>query len=129
VGGVVGHAGGLRGLVDEAGPAPGPSGGGLKHSDGPWTGAAGVAETLRAHLAQVKSEFAAAHEGVAGGGQGLSVIAVLSTVRTSWERRIETAADECGSLAGGLRAVAREQGGNDAAIRAALAGAGVRAGR
>ncbi|MET9483206.1 hypothetical protein [Streptomyces sp. NPDC006638] len=97
----------------------------VRHSAGPWTGAAGAAEALRTHLGQVRPEFAAAHAGLAGGTEGLAVADVLRTVRTSWERRIDTAAAECGSLAGSLRAVARDLGESDAAVRAALAGVGV----
>ncbi|MFJ1601265.1 hypothetical protein [Streptomyces sp. NPDC088261] len=100
----------------------------VRHSAGPWTGAAGAAEALRTHLGQVRPEFAAAHAGLAGGTEGLAVADVLRTVRTSWERRIDTAAAECGSLAGSLRAVARDLGESDAEVRAALAGVGVGAG-
>ncbi|MFJ5227630.1 hypothetical protein [Streptomyces sp. NPDC088400] len=124
-------------LIDMAdgGPAPGPDGhgeqgrhgGGLKHSEGPWTRAASAAEALRAHMGQVRTEFAAAHEGLAAGAEGLGVAAVLRMVRTSWERRIETAMGECGSLARQLRAVAKDQGENETAIRSAFARVGARA--
>ncbi|MFD6990202.1 hypothetical protein [Streptomyces sp. NPDC059943] len=123
---MAGYSGGLRALVDEAGAGPGTSGAAsgerLRHSDGPWTRAAGGAEVMRTQMAYVKAEFATAHEGVAGCGEGLSVLAALGTVRTSWERRIEAARDECGSLAGRLRAVARTQGEHDTAVRSTLAG-------
>ncbi|MFD5897675.1 hypothetical protein [Streptomyces sp. NPDC060366] len=123
---MAGYFGGLRALVDEAGAGPGTSGAAsgerLRHSDGPWTRAAGGAEVMRTQMAYVKAEFATAHEGVAGCGEGLSVLAALGTVRTSWERRIEAARDECGSLAGRLRAVARTQGEHDTAVRSTLAG-------
>ncbi|WP_329033747.1 hypothetical protein OIE71_15500 [Streptomyces sp. NBC_01725] len=123
---MAGYSGGLRALADEAGAGQGTSGAvsveRLRHSDGPWTRAAGGAEAMRTQMAYVKAEFATAHEGVAGCGEGLSALAVLATVRTSWERRIEAARDECGSLAGRLRAVAGTQGEHDAAVRSALAG-------
>ncbi|MFB8352157.1 hypothetical protein [Streptomyces niveus] len=123
---MAGYSGGLRALADEAGAGPGNSGAAsgerLRHSDGPWIRAAGGAEVMRTQMAYVKAEFATAHEGVAGGGEGLSVLGALGTVRTSWERRIEAARDECGSLAGRLRAVAGTQGEHDAAIRSNLAG-------
>ncbi|MFD3487670.1 hypothetical protein [Streptomyces sp. NPDC058665] len=122
---MTGHTGGLRALADEAGAGPEVSGAGpgerLSHSDGPWTRAAGGAEVMRTQLACLKAEFETAHEGVAGGGEGLSVVGVLATVRTSWERRIEAARDECGSLAGPLRAVARTQGEHDTAIGSGIA--------
>ena len=103
-------------------------GGGLKHSGGPWTRAASAAEALRTHMGQVGAEFAAAHEGLAAGTEGLGVAAVLRMVRASWERRIETAMGECGSLAGQLRAVAKAQGENETAIRSAFARVGAGAG-
>lgn len=123
---MAGYSGGLRALVDEAGEGPGTSGAAsgerLRHSEGPWTRAAGGAEVMRTQMAYVKAEFATAHEGVAGRAEGLGVLMALDTVRTSWERRIEAARDECGSLAGRLRAVARTQGEHDTAIRSGLAG-------
>lgn len=130
--GMAGYSGGLRALADEAGAGPGASGVAsgerLRHSDGPWNRAAGGAEVTRTQLAYVKAEFETAHEGVAGCAEGLGVLAVLGTVRTSWERRIEAARDECGSLAGRLRAVAVTQGEHDTAVRSGLAGIDVGAG-
>lgn len=77
---------------------------------------------MRTQMTYLKAEFETAHEGVADCGDGLSALAVLGTVRTSWERRIEAARDECASLAGRLRAVAKTQGEHDAAVRSGLAG-------
>lgn len=126
---MAGYSGGLRALADEAGgggAGPGAAGAApgerLRHSDGPWTRAAGGAEVMRTQMAYVRTEFETAHEGVAGGGAGLSAVAVLGSVRTSWERRIEAARDECGSLVGRLRAVATTQGEHDGAVRSGLAG-------
>ncbi|WP_327235844.1 hypothetical protein OG349_19675 [Streptomyces sp. NBC_01317] len=116
-------------MAGTAGSGGGAGGGAdVRHSAGPWTRAAGAAEALRAHLGQVRPEFAAAHAGLAGGTEGLAVADVLRTVRTSWERRIDTAMGECGSLAGSLRAVAKDLGESDAAVRVALAGVEVGAG-
>ncbi|MFE1962888.1 hypothetical protein [Streptomyces sp. NPDC059479] len=123
---------GRQRLIDMAGgvgvPAPRTGGlrhgGELRHSGGPWTRAAGAAEALRTHMGLVRGEFAAAHEGMAAGTEGLGAASVLRTVRMSWERRIEIAMGECESLAVHLRAVAREQGENEAAIRASFARAG-----
>jgi hypothetical protein len=61
---------------------------------------------------------------VGGGTEGLAVAGVLQAVRGSWERRIDTAMRECGSLAGNLRAVARDQGENEADIRSSFARVG-----
>ncbi|MFF2526691.1 hypothetical protein [Streptomyces liangshanensis] len=107
-----GGAGGAGGAAD------------VRHSAGPWSRAAGAAEALRTHLGQVRPELASAHAGLAGGTEGLAVADVLRTVRTSWERRIDAAAGECGSLAGSLRAVAKDLGESDAAVRSALARVG-----
>ncbi|MEE1737321.1 hypothetical protein PUR49_12540 [Streptomyces sp. BE147] len=108
--------------------AAGPGGGGsaeLKHSGGPWTRAAGGAEALRTHMAPVRAELATAHDGLmagAGAGAGgLAALAELGAVRDSWERRIEAARGECGSLAAKLRAVARAQGETDEAVKSAFA--------
>ncbi|MCX4970363.1 hypothetical protein OHA98_37505 [Streptomyces sp. NBC_00654] len=110
--------------------AAGPGVGGsaeLKHSGGPWTRAAGGAEALRTHMGPVHSELATAHEGLmagAGAGAGacgLAALAELGAVRDSWERRIEAARGECGSLAAKLRAVARAQGETDESVKSAFA--------
>ncbi|MFE4177293.1 hypothetical protein ACFRR7_35535 [Streptomyces sp. NPDC056909] len=122
---------GPRRLTDiAAGGVPAPRtgqlrhGGELRHSGGPWTRAAGAAEALRTHMGLVRGEFAAAHEGVAAGTEGLGAAAVLRTVRMSWERRVEIAMGECASLAVHLRAVARDQGECESAISASFARAG-----
>ncbi|WP_208298646.1 hypothetical protein [Streptomyces liangshanensis] len=131
-GGGAGVGGGV-GVGGGAGAGGGAGSGGaadVRHSAGPWSRAAGAAEALRTHLGQVRPELASAHAGLAGGTEGLAVAEVLRTVRTSWERRIDAAAGECGSLAGSLRAVAKDLGESDTAVRSALArvGAGTGAG-
>ncbi|MFJ6444042.1 hypothetical protein [Streptomyces sp. NPDC091649] len=92
-------------------------GGDLRHSGGPWLRAAGGADQLVTHLGPVKGELAVAHQGVTSGAGSLSALAELSAVRTSWERRIEKARGECGSLAGKLRAVVRGQSQVNEAVR------------
>ncbi|MBT2378711.1 hypothetical protein J7E90_15475 [Streptomyces sp. ISL-111] len=110
-------------------------GGDLKHSDGPWMRAAGGAEGLVALLGPVKAELGRAHQGLAAGAGELSALAELGTVRASWERRIETARDECRSLAGKLRAVTATQSevnetvkGSFDRVRVAGSGAGATSG-
>lgn len=109
-----------RSLIEEAGlgAAGGPS---LRHSAGPWTSAAGAAEALRTDLGRVRADFAAAHDGLTAGTAGLGVAAVLGVVRGSWERRVERAMGECGGLSASLRAVARDQGETETAIRSSFA--------
>ncbi|MGW1818883.1 hypothetical protein ACWCQM_35645 [Streptomyces sp. NPDC002125] len=112
----------VRRLSDLAGPPGGGDlGRGLKHSDGPWLRAAGGADELVAHLGPVRGELAAAHEGLAAGAGRLAALAELAAVRESWERRIQAAQGECGSLAGKLRAVARAQGATNEAVRSSFA--------
>ncbi|MFE9852317.1 hypothetical protein ACFYPN_26470 [Streptomyces sp. NPDC005576] len=91
----------------------------LRHGDGPWTRAAGDAEALHTHLGTARSELVKSHEGLlTGEGAGnFAVLAELAAVRESWVRRVSTAQGECGSLAGTLRAVSREQRTTDEAVR------------
>ncbi|MEU5714982.1 hypothetical protein AB0G71_04170 [Streptomyces sp. NPDC020403] len=105
-----------------AGPGGG-SGGrpALRHSDGPWLRAAGGTEGLVTQLGPVRTELAAAHEGLVAGAGALKALAELDAVRESWQRRIEAARGECGSLAGKLRAVARAQGETNEAVRSSFA--------
>lgn len=112
-------SGGRQRLSDLAGPAGG--GTELRHSDGPWTRAAGGAEALRTHMGPVTAELEAAHEGLMAGAGALAALAELGAVRDSWERRIEAARGECDSLAGKLRAVARAQGETNEAVKSAFA--------
>ncbi|MFI1144855.1 hypothetical protein [Streptomyces sp. NPDC020780] len=112
----------VRRLSDLAGPGGG-SGGrpALRHSDGPWLRAAGGTEGLVTQLGPVRTELAAAHEGLVAGAGALKALAELDAVRESWQRRIEAARGECGSLAGKLRAVARAQGETNEAVRSSFA--------
>ncbi|RPK94507.1 hypothetical protein EES46_01155 [Streptomyces sp. ADI98-10] len=100
-----------------AGSAGAAEDGDLRHSDGPWLRAAGGADQLVTHLGPVKSELAAAHQGLIAGAGALSALAELSTVRASWERRVEVARRECGSLAGNLRAVVQGQAETNEAVK------------
>ncbi|MDQ0794944.1 hypothetical protein [Streptomyces sp. B1I3] len=118
----------VRRLSDLAGPG---AGGGLqvlRHSDGPWLRAAGSAEGLGTQLGPVRAELAAAHEGLIAGAGALKALAELDAVRESWQRRIEAARGECGSLAGKLRAVARAQGETNEAVRSSFAPVAARPG-
>ncbi|WP_308187677.1 hypothetical protein [Streptomyces sp. DH8] len=100
------------------GPGPGAAGGGdLRHSRGPWLRAADGAEQLVTHLGPVRAELGSAHRGLAAGGQTLSALAELGVVRASWERRIDQARGECGSLAGNMRAAVQGQARSNDAVR------------
>lgn len=109
-----------------AGAAGAAGGEALRHSGGPWLRAAGGADRLVTHLGPAKSELEAAHRGlVAGAGAGAGALAApaeLGAVRASWERRIEDARDECGSLAGKLRAVVRAQAQVNEAVKSGFDG-------
>ncbi|MFF3991693.1 hypothetical protein ACFYX8_00065 [Streptomyces cyaneofuscatus] len=112
-----------RGGTDGGGGGGGAGGGGdLQHSDGPWVRAAGGAEGLVAHFGPVRAELGRAHQGLMAGAGELSALAELGTVRASWERRIETARDECRSLAGKLRAVAATQSEVNEAVKGSFDG-------
>lgn len=118
------HGHDTDGPADGPGPGRGPGGSvsghaRLQHSDGPWVRAAGGAEALHTHLAPARAELEKSHEGLLAGESAghFAVLRELAAVRESWVRRVGTAQGECGSLAGKLRAVAREQGATDQAVR------------
>ncbi|MER5555652.1 hypothetical protein ABT001_28935 [Streptomyces sp. NPDC002793] len=112
-----------RGLSDPLGPTGGGDRGPrLKHSDGPWLRAAGGAEELVTQLGPVRGELSLAHQGLMAGAGRLTALAELAAVRESWERRIQAAQGECGSLAAKLRDVARTQGATNEAVRSSFAG-------
>ncbi|MFD4342477.1 hypothetical protein ACFWPP_35455 [Streptomyces anulatus] len=73
----------------------------------------------------MRSELEAAHRGLIAGVGALAALAALAelrAVRASWERRIEDARGECGSLAGKLRAVVRGQAQVDEAVKSGFDG-------
>lgn len=109
-------------LASAGGSSSGASGGDLKHSDRPWTTAAGVADALRTSTATAKSKLASAHEGVAAGNEGLASVGVLTAVLTSWEDRLGAVRDECGSLAPKLRLTAKDLGEQDVKVKSSLQG-------
>ncbi|MFE4691586.1 hypothetical protein ACFRH6_16185 [Streptomyces sp. NPDC056749] len=113
---------GVRGRSDGTAPPSGGDGCGqrLKHSDGPWLRAAGGADELKTHLAPVQQELNLAHQGLMSGAGRLTALAELAAVRESWERRIQAAQGECGSLAAKLRDVARVQSGTNEAVRSSF---------
>ncbi|MFE3824200.1 hypothetical protein [Streptomyces sp. NPDC059092] len=94
----------------------------LRHSDGPWTKAARVAEELHTSITTAKSRLTAAHGSAAAGTEGLASMATLSSVLTSWEERLKAVQDECGSLAPKLRLVADGQGERNAEVKSSFAG-------
>ncbi|MFC9425307.1 hypothetical protein [Streptomyces sp. NPDC056987] len=94
----------------------------LRHSDGPWTKAAGVAEELRIRVTSAKSRLTSAHEGAAAGTEGLASTGTLNSVLTSWEERLKAVQDECASLAPKLRLVAQGQGERNTEVKSSFAG-------
>lgn len=98
--------------------APGAAGeGDLEHHRRPWLRAAEGADHLVTLLGPVRADLDAAHRGVVAGGGALSALAELGVVRASWERRIDQARGECGSLAGNLREAVRAQSRSNEAVR------------
>ncbi|MGW2037778.1 hypothetical protein [Streptomyces virginiae] len=109
-----------------AAPDSGGGGGGgdmdLKHSKGPWTSASATAGDLRTNTETSRSALGPGHEGVDSGAAGLSSLAALKTVMTSWEERLQSVRDECEQLKGTLLKVAKEMGETDAAVDASFKG-------
>jgi hypothetical protein len=90
--------------------------GALRHSNRPWSRAAGTADALRISTQSTKNGLESSHTGVPNGAVGLASVSALETVLTSWERRLESVRDECESLEPKLRAVARDLGEVDRAV-------------
>ncbi|MFK0023495.1 amino acid ABC transporter permease [Streptomyces sp. NPDC090798] len=90
----------------------------LRHSNGPWSRAAGTADDLRISTQSTKNGLQSSHTGVPNGAAGLASLSALTTVLTSWEKRLESVRDECESLEPKLRAVARDLGEVDGAVAA-----------
>ncbi|MEV4972599.1 hypothetical protein [Streptomyces scopuliridis] len=109
-------------LASAGGSSNAAADGDLKHTDRPWTTAAGVAEALRTSTATAKSKLSSAHAGVAAGNEGLASASVLTSVLTSWEDRLGTVREECGSLAPKLRLVGKELGERDVTVKSSLQG-------
>ncbi|MYT91746.1 hypothetical protein GTY40_11875 [Streptomyces sp. SID8359] len=110
-------------LASAEASAPGAAGTGtLKHSKGPWTGASGTAADLRTRTETSRSALRRGHEGVDAGAAGLSSVAALKQVLTSWEDRLQSVRDECEHLEGALLAVAKEMGETEAAVEKSFRG-------
>ncbi|MFF8829953.1 hypothetical protein [Streptomyces sp. NPDC015131] len=89
------------------------TGGGLRHSGGPWTSASGTAGELRTRTETSRGSLRPAHGGLGPDAGALASVAALKTVLTSWEERLTAVRDECGHLAGALSRVARDLGETD----------------
>ncbi|WP_052757666.1 hypothetical protein [Streptomyces yangpuensis] len=108
-------------------PDPGTGGGGggtgnLQHTKGPWTSASRTAGDLRTTTETSRAALGPGHEGVKAGAAGLSSVAALGSVLTSWEERLQSVRDECEQLKGTLLKVAKEMGETDAAVDASFKG-------
>ncbi|MFE2635499.1 hypothetical protein ACFXKX_25165 [Streptomyces scopuliridis] len=109
-------------LASAGGSSNAPADGDLKHTDRPWTTAAGVADALRTSTATAKSNLASAHAGVTADNEGLASAGVLTSVLTSWEDRLRAVRDECGSLAPKLRLVGKDLGERNVKVKSSLQG-------
>ncbi|MFF4169192.1 hypothetical protein [Streptomyces sp. NPDC001744] len=108
-----------------AAPEPGTGGGAndrLKHDGGPWTSASATAGDLRTGTETSRAALGPAHEGVEAGAVGLTSVAALKSVRTSWEERLRAVRDECERLEGALLAVAGQMGETETAIEKSFKG-------
>ncbi|MFF6995817.1 amino acid ABC transporter permease [Streptomyces sp. NPDC008313] len=108
------------GSTPTRGAKPGSDGGSgtLRHSNGPWTHAAGTADDLKISTESTRKSLQSGHTGVSTGAEGLASLGALKTVLTSWEKRLEAVRDECESLEPKLRAVAKDMGEHDSAVAA-----------
>ncbi|MFE4370152.1 hypothetical protein ACFRMN_18305 [Streptomyces sp. NPDC056835] len=113
---------GRMSLASAGGSGSAASSSDLEHSDGPWTTAAGVAEALRTSTTTAKGRLTSAHSGVTAATEGLSSAGVLKSVLTSWEDRLSSVRDECGTLAPKLRRVGKDLGERDAKVKSSLRG-------
>lgn len=98
----------------------GGSGGGqgtLQHTKGPWTSASRTASELHTSTEKSRACLGPGHEGVGTGAAGLSSVASLKSVLTSWEDRLKSVRDECDHLEGALLKVAKEMGETDVAVK------------
>ncbi|MBQ1109185.1 hypothetical protein [Streptomyces sp. 404i] len=96
--------------------------GNLKYSKGPWTSASGTAGDLRTRAETSRSVLGRGREGVEAGAAGLSSVAALKSVLTSWEERLRAVRDECEQLKGNLLTVAKEMGESETAVKSSLKG-------
>ncbi|MFE1364667.1 hypothetical protein ACFW84_10530 [Streptomyces anulatus] len=96
--------------------------GNLNYSKGPWTSASGTAGDLRTRAETSRSVLGRGHEGVEAGAAGLSSVAALKSVLTSWEERLRAVRDECDQLKGNLLTVAKEMGESETAVKSSLKG-------
>ncbi|MFH9135179.1 hypothetical protein [Streptomyces sp. NPDC017524] len=94
----------------------------LKYTKGPWTSASGTAGDLRTRAETSRSVLGRGHEGVAAGLAGLSSVAALKSVLTSWEERLQAVRDECEQLKGNLLTVAKEMGESETGVKSSFAG-------
>lgn len=104
--------------------ARGGANGKLTHSGGPWTSASATAADLRTTTQANRTALARGHEGVEAGAVGLTSVAALKSVLTSWEERLQALRGECEQLTETLRTVAKEMGETETAIEKSFRDAG-----
>ncbi|MGW2417911.1 amino acid ABC transporter permease [Streptomyces sp. NPDC001709] len=88
----------------------------LRHTHGPWTRAASVADDLHTSTVKSKADLGLAHDDMAASLGGLASLGTLRAVLTSWENRLGTVRDECSTLGPKLRQVALDMGEADHAV-------------
>ncbi|MFI1165980.1 amino acid ABC transporter permease [Streptomyces sp. NPDC020801] len=86
----------------------------LRHTHGPWTRAATVADDLHTSTVKSKADLRLAHDDMALGG--LASLATIKAVLASWEKRLGAVRDECSTLGPKLRQVAVDMGEVDQAV-------------
>ncbi|MEU6630308.1 amino acid ABC transporter permease [Streptomyces parvus] len=92
----------------------------LKHVTKQWNTAASTADSLRTSTHQGMGRLSEAHAGVPAGTRGLESADTLRTVLTSWEKRLESIRDECGSLGPKLRQAAKSLGETNVKVKSSV---------
>ncbi|MGK5631956.1 hypothetical protein [Streptomyces sp. URMC 123] len=92
----------------------------LAISGGPWTGASGVAESIRNSQKEGMTRLSTGHDGFAGGTAGFDSATALGEIRSGWNDRLKSVHDECDSLIGALRSAGKEFGEVDKGVKADL---------
>ncbi|MCZ7414932.1 MULTISPECIES: hypothetical protein [unclassified Streptomyces] len=111
---------GLAALQLASASGAGPERDKLKHSAGPWTTAANDADGLRDSMRSAVDKLGTSHQRLGSEGAGLASVVQLDSVRSTWERRLKDARDECETLGDRLRRVAKDHGENETATEARL---------
>ncbi|MFE9372704.1 hypothetical protein ACFYM2_23445 [Streptomyces sp. NPDC006711] len=103
--------------IQSSTPSTGGGADALKHTESPWNHAADVAGDLTTGATTDMRDLTRAHDGLARATVGLTCVATLSSVLTSWDARLSALREECGTLQPALRQVAVDLSAADAKVK------------